>query len=201
MPALEGTKLASVDLTTLAEVKQIIDTSYIDTSQDTLIGSMISEVSDRITQYLGFHTLHATRTETYEGRRFERVVTIDSKPLTTVTSIKHHSEQDFTGVLALDADQYVVHKRSGWVRLDFAPIYKHNYFQVVYDGGLGAAASNVLSDFPEIAHAATMQVKYYLQRRDSLGGNVTTGAGSTSFDSAYGLHPEVKAILDQHRRR
>jgi hypothetical protein len=201
MPALEGTKLVSVNLTDLAQVKASIDTSYDDTTQDAHIGTVITAVSDRITQYLGFHTLSATRTETYEGRRFERVVTLDGKPVTTFTSLKYHSESDFTGVLAEATTSYTVHKRSGWIRLDFAPIYKNNYFQVEYTGGLGVDATAVISGYPEISLAATMQCKYYLQRRDSMGGNITTGAGSTSFESEYTLQKEVRMILDQYARR
>ena len=201
MPAIEAAKLASVDLTTVAKVNESIDTSMADTSQDAYLATVITAVSDRITQYLGFHTLSASRTETYEGRRFERVVTLDGQPVTTFTSLKYHSESDFTGVLAETTTAYTVHKRSGWIRLDFAPIYKNNYFQVVYTSGLGTTADAVVSNYPEISLAATMQCKYFLQRRDSMGGNITTGAGSTSFETEYTLQKEVRMILDQYARR
>jgi|GEM_PF-2714311 hypothetical protein len=201
MPALEGTKLQAVDLTTLAEVKQIIDASETDTSLDSLISSLIAEVSDRCTQYLGFHTLSAERTETYEGRRFERVLTLDTRPVTAVSSLKYHADTDFTNVQPTATDEYVVHSRGGWIRLLFGPVFKNNYFRVTYTGGLGADAAAVVSGFPEISHAAAMQAKYLFQRRDSLGGDVRTMAGSTEFRSEYGLQSEVRAILDQYARR
>lgn len=193
----------AVDLTTLAEVKLLLDASETDTSTDALISSLISDVSSRITTFLGFHTLVAARLEVYEMRRFKRILTLDTRPIDvaaeTVT-IKLSSSPDFTGTSDIDATLFSVHQPIGRIRFLDPPIREWTFAQINYTGGLGAAASNVLTDHPEIAHAATMQTKYLYQRRDSLGGNVETTGGSTSFDAGYQLQVEVKRILESHRR-
>ena len=192
-----------VDLTTLAEVKQLIDVSETDTSTDTLISSLISDVSSRITTFLGFHTLEAARLEVYEMSRFQRILALDSRPIDTAAetvTIRMNSTTDFTGTADIDSTLFSVHASMGRVRFLNPPIRRLTFIQVNYTGGLATAAADVLTNHPELAHAATMQAKYLYQRRDSLGGNVESSGGSTSFDSGYGLQTEVKRILEAHRR-
>lgn len=193
----------AVDLTTLAEVRLLLNPDDAsDTSTDALINSLISDVSAMLTSLLCWHTLEAAREEIYPMRRFQRILTLDSRPIDTTAEtpgIKIHINTDFSNVLDMDTTLYAINESMGVIRFLSPPI-RDSFVQVDYTGGLETSAANVLTNYPEIAHAATMQVKYLYNRRDSLGGNVESFAGSTSFDRAYGLHPEVKRMLLRHAR-
>ena len=84
---LEG-QLDVVDLTTLARVHELMPASQPDTSQDAFISQTITDVSARTGRYIGLHLLAATRTETYELGKHKRIMRLDAKSLTGITSIK-----------------------------------------------------------------------------------------------------------------
>ncbi len=196
-------QLDVVDLTTLARVKAIIVLSVADTDLDARISTAITDVSARIGRYLGFHTLTATRTEVYEVRKHARFMRLDAKNLSAVTAIKENPSipTAWSTVGAMGTSTYVVNKAGGWIRFLVQRNNDPGYVEVAYTGGFGAAATNVITDFPELASACEIQVKYFIDRLNSLGGDITTGdGGSTNFNNPYGLHREVIAILGLHKR-
>lgn len=198
-------QLDVVDLTTLARVRTLIPQAVTDTTMDATITQFIADVSARIGRYIGWHLLSQARVETYEIRKFQSVLRLDAKPVTAPTAVKvsgtNLSGADWTAAGAASASTYSVNLGGGWLRFYKSQISDPGYVQVSYTGGFGAAASNVISDFPELAQACEIQVKYLLERLASIGGDVTTTSGAgTSFNSAYALHREVVSILALHRR-
>lgn len=201
--AIGGTGLEAVDLTTTAAVKALMGNGLsVSTDIDTQIATAITQVSNEIARYLGFHTLQAARTETYEVRAGKRILTLDGRPLVTLTSLKLADHpNNLATALEVDTDDYVVHNEAGWMKF-VRRMYTGNFFaQVEYTGGLELNTAGVAANREEIAFAAGLQAKYYLQRRDSVGGNITSfGGGSTSFNAQYGMLNEVRRILDAYRR-
>ena len=200
--AIGGSGFEVVDLTTLAEVKLLMGGAYADTASDPLITSMISTISEEITRYLGFHTLSAARTDVYYMRQGKRILTLDARPVSALTSLKLavHPD-DLATATELVTSAYVLHNASGWLRFTGRQAVGDYYAQAAYTGGLGAATANVLADHKQIAYACGLQVKYAMQRRDTPGGNITSLAGgATTFDGQYTLLREVRSILDALRR-
>ena len=200
--AINSTGLQSVDLTTRATVKALVDGSIDTTDQDALIDQMITEVSSEMTRYLGFHTRRASRTDQYSIPINRKMFTLDSRPVVSISSIKYAgSIADLATAEELEADDYVLHKQAGWIQLCTSLSHTYGFFSITYDAGLGLTAGDIVANYPEISGACARQVKYYLQRTDGLGGSVTSIPGaSASYTYEYGLMQSVKSVLDAYRR-
>ncbi len=195
-------QLDVIDLTTLDRVRQLITQSVYDSSMDELLSRLIVDHSAMISRHLGMHLSSAARVEVYELRQHARVFSLDAKPV-VVTEIKENPSipDDWTTVGAIGTSLYVVNKAGGWIRFLTQRLNAPGYLQVTYTGGFGTATADIIADFPDIAQACELAVKYHLERLQTLGGDVTTipGAG-TSFGGPYGMHREVERILSYHRR-
>lgn len=205
--------LQSVNLTTLERVRDRIDYGLnVDGGPDgdAYIERLIVDFSRRATEYLGFHTLKAARTETYELPVTKHTLTLSGSPVDlgeTFTLRMGSSPVDATidAYSAEDPDNYRVSGPGGWVRILRTTAYYDStltrYARVTYTGGLGATTAAVVSAYPEIAGAVEYQIKYQLERRDSLGGGAKSATGAQSATlGEYGLLREVREVLDGHRR-
>jgi len=202
--ALETTVFDAVDFTDLAAVKTAMNTTSSSTALDGLIATEIGDISAEMTRYLGFHTLSASRTETYVLRHGKRVLTLDARPVTVLpTSLKiaNHPD-DFSAASEIDSRDYVVHQEAGWIKFSRRMARDTSFVRVTYTGGLAADSSGIITNYPELARAAALQVKFLHERRDSIGGSVTTLAGAkTTYNSQYGLLAQTRRVLDAYRRQ
>ncbi len=206
MTAVETTTFESVDFCTLATVKAEIDATSVTTANDAAISRGITDVSAMMTRYLGFHTLIGVRTEVYELRHGKRILTLDARPIPAspgITSLKiaQHPD-DLSSVTQIDSRDYVVRREAGAIKFSRRMYPTTAYVEVTYSGGLADDAAGMEAAYPELARACSSQVRYLIQRRDSLGGNVKSIAGnSTQFMSQYKLLHSVTSVLDAIRRQ
>lgn len=195
--------LDSIDLTTLARVRELTPHSVSDTSMDSVISRLITDVSMAMGRYMGLHLDTASRTEIYELRKHSRVLTLDAKNVSAITSIKENPSipDDWSTIAAIDDSNYVLNTPGGWVRFLKNRANDPGFLQVIYSGGFGAAASNVITDFPDLAQGCEIQVKYLLERLSTIGGDISTGeGGGTQFGNAYGWHRQTMDVMSHHRR-
>lgn len=201
-------RLSTQDFTTLARVKALINASLDDDSQDTLITSLIGSVSVKFTQYLGVHAVKASRTEVYEVRAGQRVISLDGAPIyavegddVTIKIAYAPTTAAFNAATTLADDEFAINYPAGFIKMLVEQLKDPGFAQVTYTGGL-SLAGEIPTDFPDLAFACDMQTKYLLQRHDTLGGQITmqTGASSSFAQSEYGLLHEVRDILEGYRR-
>ena len=199
-------RLDSTDFTTTDDVKALMKTSGTAPSgADTVLGDMITQISRRFVDYLGWHATAASRTEVYKVAQHKRVLSLDAKPIDTGETFTlkwNRTAKDFDSIMAEDTDNYVIHASAGYVHLHFMAPYRPTFFQVEYTGGFGADTAAIKTAFPDLAMACAMQVKYQMDRRLSLGGDVQTVPGvGTTFGGEYALLRDVRDVLNRHRRR
>ncbi len=207
-------RLSSTDLTTLARVKEFIASSFSDVTQDSIIASAISDVSRRFVEYLKIHATAIERTEVYRVRKFARTVTLDGTPIDTAQTFEVQigfNDTEWANVTIEDRTSFSIHAAGGFIEfVDSGTtvirrarlVRAANYVRVKYTGGLGADTAAIVAAFPDVALACDMQTKYLIERRMSLGGNVTTGqGGATEFQGEYMLLKDVRAALDTYARR
>lgn len=207
-------RLSSTDLTTLARVKGFISTTTSDVTQDAFLGEVIADVSRRFVEYLKIHATAVERTEVYRVRKFSRQVTLDGTPIDTAATFEVQigfNDTEWTNVVIEDRTSYSIHAAGGFIEfVDSGTtvirrarlVRAANYVRVKYMGGLGADTAAIIAAFPDVSRACDMQVKYLIERRSSLGGNVTTGhGGATEFQNEYLLLKDVRAALDTYARR
>ncbi len=205
------TQLDVIDLTTVDRVRELIPQNVDDKGADELMARLITDQSAMIGRHIGLHLSRLSapsgpqpfRTEVYELRQHARVLSLDAKPIVSVSSIRENASipDDWTTVAETSASLYVLNKPGGWIRFLKSRANNPGYIQVIYDGGFGGAAANIIADFPDLAHACELAVKYELERLNTLGGDITTIPGaSTTFNAPYMMHKEVERLLGYHRR-
>lgn len=199
-------RLDTIDFTTLARVKEMIDPTSADASLDPLISRLIADVSSRFTSVLMMHGSKVERTEVYEVRQHTKMISldadnVDASPFSLKYAAHPSTLSGATPPPDIAATSFVLNAPGGWLRLLFDTKSSPGYLQVIYTGGMGTDTDDLVIERNELAYACDLQVKYQLDRRDSLGGNVTSLAGgSTSFESEFRMLKEVDAILEQYRR-
>lgn len=195
--------LAPIDLSTAERVEMQRDIVNTGDARTDLVGAMIAEVSSAFCEYLSMHLLRATRTEVYELRRFSKLVTLDAVDVST-TGLVVKVASDPTGLATATAltigTDFSLNARTGVLRLLDVQPYAPAYVEVTYTGGLFTDATELGMKHTWITTAADTQIVYRLTRQDSLGGNVSSSAGSTNYQGAYDFLPRVESTLRAHRR-
>lgn len=202
-----------MNLTTVELVKTMIAIPTDDTSNDTILDAMIASVSQRMEQLMNRKLEVDQRIEDQMVSSGQAEIALDAFPvfddedfIVTQSSTRNFTDadewtidEDYTfdatgGVVFLLRDpQFKIHPITGY---PLAPAW----FRITYTGGLASTTDEVMSDHAAIADACATQVRYMWQRKDSLGGNINTTQGGTSFTAAYDLLASVKKICEYHRR-
>jgi hypothetical protein len=197
------TQLDVIDLTTLERVRELIPQNKDDKSADELMARLITDQSAMIGRHIGLHLSSVARVEVYELRQHARVLTLDAKPVSAITTIRENPSipDDWTTIADTSSSLYALNSPGGWIRFLKNRANDPGYIQVSYTGGFGVATANIITDFPEIAQACELAVKYEMERLNTLGGDITTIPGaSTTFNAPYMMHKEVERLLGYHRR-
>ncbi len=196
-----------MDVTTKARVQAILASGGQQTAPlDALIPVLIADVSARFERYVGRKFEQTSRTERFDADPTISRFFLDAYPVASVARVEYDPDRDFgsTGEVLTENDDFVTDAECGIVFLEgFVQSRPYRQaWEVEYTGGLAANVAALVTAYPELAHAADLQVAYLARRRQSLGGSATAaGAGSATYVGAYELLPEVKAILDLFRRR
>lgn len=195
----------SMNLTTLTRVKASLG-GISSSAHDTLLTNIIESVSARIERYMRRQVLRRTLTETVALSQYSTVYSLDTAPITSITSIKYVSHpSDAATATALDARNYTVENAAaGMLRLFFDASTRSfripGYLVVNYTAGMADDTADFVATYPDIAHAADLQVTHEFQRRNSPGGNATSDTASTSYTGDLELLASVKQTLEGHRR-
>ena len=72
--------------------------------------------------------------------------------------------------------------------------------KVAYTGGIGAAASNIKTDFPDITQAIVIQIAFEYESRNRVGQDSVQGPdGSISVYSPQEWLPVVREVIDRYK--
>ena len=200
-----------MDATTDTRVKALLDISG--TSEDAVLGQLITTISARIEDYIDRPLETLARTEEYDIKPRQRVIFLRAYPLSAqadVASIKVSTTWDFAATSALATTSYHTDLNTGAIHLTTYPITNYlgnnmatapNAVQVTYTGGLGAAPANIIADYPAIAGACETQVIAAWRRRDEPMGKTTKiGEYAATVDGPLQFLPDVIEALMPYRR-
>lgn len=153
--------LLSYALTTVADVKELLDIPSSDTSKDNLIIRKINQATIMIERYTGRRFALTTYTdEEYNSTGTDQLV-LRQRPIVSISSISSRdtslNEADWD---ALDTEIFFQDNDSGIVRLLFSTFGRWNRYKVTYSAGY--------TTIPEdIAEAAAMLAAYLLENGTS----------------------------------
>jgi hypothetical protein len=193
-------------LTTIDRVKRRGAFSEKETN-DTLLNELIAEVSADAEEFMGRHVWQTERTEVYRVSLHQHMLSLKGSPIVSVTSVKYARSRDFTGVSALDTANYNADLELGMIEfrenMPFAP----GYVEVVYEGGMVAAATEAvvpaafIAAHPDLAGALDQEIVERVRRMRNPSGSVMTKHGMTQQQRDLMLLRDVKRRLARHKRR
>lgn len=185
----------AIDFTTLARVKAYLDIPPGTTASDATLQTMITSVSATLENSLN----RTVKTESKTERRaapMTGVFTIYNGPATSITQIRYSSSGMFSrDGITISSGNYELAPDGESIMI---PDYRgpNGVLEVVYVGGMGTDTANLLSRFPVLDQAATLQVAYLWGRHKTLGRTSTDiGNGSTQWVGDYDLLDSVVAML------
>lgn len=189
-----------MDLTTLARVKARAS-SLNDSTLDTILGTLIAEVSADAETRMARHAEVTERTEIVDLRPHQRFVRLPGAPISEVSEIKLAATPAFTDVDALTADEdyFVLADTS---QLHMAVTTRVDaHLQVTYTGGMAADTAAFVAAFPDIAGAVEAEVVNRFRAREVPEGDVVLGGQAVVKRKGYMSLPIFVETCQRYRLR
>jgi len=183
----------SIQLETLTNVKTHLDIST--TSHDTMLTSLIKQVSASIEKFLNRSLSSAQYTEYFNGGRlhyYVKAYPIDTSKTLTVT-VKDSAKTV--------NDDYYVWADDGLFEFESEPSDSEpKIVKIVYTGGY-TVTDGIIAVPDDLKRACTLEVVRAYRNRDKLGfTSVSYPDGNISTLSTKEFLPEVLPILQRYRR-
>lgn len=196
--------MAVTTFTTLARVKTHLQTGGADptaSTHDDYLNELLRAYSAEFERYMGRRSQVVERREQFDIEPGQRIIVLPAYPVSSVATVINDTSRDFDGS-AISSGDYYVSTKHGLIEIDKAALsYGPGAVRVTWTGGLGSNTTALIRDFPDLAHAADLQVVYHFRRRQSLGASgLSQGGGNVSWEGALDLLPTVKQILDRRKR-
>lgn len=193
--------MSSLMLVSLSDVKAFLDITV--TDYDSLINTLIINVSDRIQTFLNRKLLKEERTQYFTtGKRKYYVGAYPVDSTVTVTVVVDTSTQTVN-------DDYYLWADEGLFEFDYTTLFTQpKEMYITYTGGyagsltmIGSKTTYVLEVPDAMSYACLLQVAFIFRRRKDIGlTSISMPDGSVSTLYAGDLLPEVKNILKMHRK-
>lgn len=187
---------ASVNLTTLSEVKRYLAIDLTDLAQDELLQSIIAAVSEAVENYCRRQFARQTRVEFHDGTCTNSIV-LRCRPVWSVTSLHDDLDRRFNDLSFLSPENYVLYEEEGILRLRyglFAPGLRN--VRVEYNAGYDALPAS-------LTQAANILTAHFYTRARSGADAIASesvGVYSVSYDTgewpsrATGLLAEFREV-------
>lgn len=176
-------------------------------NDDVLLNELIAEVSADCEEFMARHVWQTSRTEVYRLELHKHLLSLRGAPVAVVESVKYHTSNDFTGITAMDPASYNVDLELGTIEFRNDTPYAPGYVEVVYTGGMSAAATEAevtaqfISDFPHLAGAVDQEIVERVRRMRNPSGSVQTKNGMVQQQRDLMLLADVKRRFAYHKRR
>lgn len=188
-----------LDATTKARVKTLLNIT--NTEHDDLLDLMVTAVSKRIENFIDRPLMLEARTEEYHVQPRAGTLFLRAAPVSSIATVISDSLWDFANGTTVSSDLYHVDSESGRLYMQFDLQPGHNAVQVVYTAGFATSTANLITDYPDIAMAADLQVVSQFRRRQApQGSKRTSRGGSVEQESPLQFIPEVVETLAPYRR-
>jgi hypothetical protein len=196
--AVRGVKTAMADLITAAKLKERLGISHSD--DDTLMATIITNVSAQVETYLNRETYLTTYTEYFNVMPSQDMFQLRGFPVTSITTVHNDMDWVYGADTLLDPTEYTCYTDLGILAVDPNLLnYGQRALKVVYVGGMAASTAAFMTAYPDVAEATIEQCAYQYNSRRHIGGQAVSGqAGQVTWVGDVGLLQTVKDKLDRH---
>lgn len=178
----------------LQELKSFLEKT--DTEHDSVLLMLIEMVSKRMETFLNRDLTYQTKTEKLYGDGFT-MYQVRAFPVDT--SQPYSVKRD--GYLMKDGSDYFLDPDNGLITF-ITPVYSRPLgLEISYTGGYREGAEGILMVPDDIRKACLYQTAYEFRRRHELGATSITMPDGSMQIQPVSLLPEVKSILQHHRRQ
>lgn len=211
----------SMDLTTLARVRNVLGFTDDDVARDAELARLIKAVSADFESSMRRKTQVAEYTEILPVWYPARILSLSAVPVLdtpTAIAIKGSNVRDFvTGPVTMTRGvDFILENENGRVRFLLAlrgitdnltgRVLSPAYFQCIYTGGMAETTAEFMQSYADIAEAAELQTCYLFQRQKDPAGNLRVGNASTDYGDryvtkAFDYLPWVSQILESYKLR
>lgn len=196
--------MAVTSFTTLARVKAMMETGGADPiapEHDSYLNQLIVDYSATFERMLGRKSVRGTYQKQFDVEPGQRVIVLDAYPNVSVATVVNDTSRVFSGSTISNADYYV-DSDAGLITIDKVSLIPGpGVLRVTWAGGLGTNTTALVRDFPDLAHAADIQVDHHFRRREAMGATgISQGPGNVSWEGAMTLLPTVSDILNARKR-
>lgn len=171
-----------MDLTTVADVKEYLESQSDDSRVEALIQAFITGLSAEVEQYLDRELVAGTYTEYHDVAYNQFQLFLRAYPVTSITGIWNDTSRVFAASSAVSADTYKLYEDRGKLYFDGIALYPGpGVVKIVYAGGMAADSAAFIAAYPAIAHACAAEVAARFQRKNQQGAaavNFATGGVS-----------------------
>ncbi len=195
--------MATFDFCTLPQLKEELRIDSTTTEDDDLLALIIAAVSKDAETYLERTILTGTYTEYFDVEIHDQLFSLNAYPVTSITGVWNDADWDFGSSTAVGSSWYHMNPVHDALFIDrYVLISGHQALKVTYVGGMADETSTFQSKYPHLARACIRQCAYQFRSGRYLGANsVNTQMGNVSLLVVEDFLPEVKAVLNKHRRR
>lgn len=164
---------STLNITTLAKVKDLIRQADPVTSEvDNQLNRLIAIVSRRAEERMKRGLLKEERTEVFDVEAGQRVFIVAAPPIDIAedVTVKNAADRDFTGGTTLDtSDLAVYNDETGRVKCMTDLAEGPRTLQITYTGGMGEDQDDLITNYPELAELAALQVYTWWKQLPSVG--------------------------------
>lgn len=195
---------ADIAIVSLAEAKEYLKVTL--SGDDTIITSLINNISAWVARYLNRILISKERTEYYSGDGSE-ILQLRVYPIVSVASLYVDNNREFDTASLVDADDFIVKKGVGMLtafNLFGAFVSGESNIKVTYTAGYTAGTGNGNGTMPYDIKQATLRLldKYfrqvYTQRKGDVASESISGMNIT-YDLSK-VPKDVAEMLAPHRK-
>ncbi len=175
----------TIDLTTAARVKLILEYLPSGTGDDTKIAQLITGISKEARMIMGRGVISQSRIERFDvspGQYRFKVLASPIDTESTITIVNNISTPRDWTVDAIDSDYIICdpdRAERGVILIDRALSAGVDALKITYTGGMAADTAAIIAKYPDIALAIDNQVAFQYQRQVSAGLTAESVGGSS----------------------
>ena len=194
----------TIDVTTRAAVLELLPIDGSDAETQATLDRLISGVSAQFETLMDRWTEEKARTVVRDVEQGQELFSLKGYPITSVASVKFSATRDFASATAWSTDLFQVHLADAeehTIWFESVGAIGRAVMQVAYTGGMGTNTAAIMAAFPDVAHAAALEVVDLFQRRDTL--SIQQRATGADTIQAFPLRmlPYTREVIERRTRK
>jgi hypothetical protein len=190
-----------MDLTTVEDVQVLYDFGGAESLDN--IAKFIAQVSAEFETELNRQVFIETdKTEQFNVNPGDCRFALKAWPLSAFTTAWNDTDRTFADVSIINASNYYADLTQGIIHFDKYQLSAGpGVLKVQYTGGMASTTAGFITEYPDIAYVAAMEVARRFQRRSQLDTvTLSAGGGTLTTTLQNQFLPQTLETIEKHKR-